>query len=89
MLSKAKHPIMNEETLTCTPWHCPPGQVCMQVQVSLLSHRPGTCPSIFFRDILREDDIPIMVQPSSFLYCINCVVRGILPELWTLLKTPP
>ena len=23
--------------LTCTPWHRPPGQVCMQVQVSLRS----------------------------------------------------
>src|SRR3972149_10837435 len=27
--------------LTCTPWHRPPGQVCMQVQVSLRDAREG------------------------------------------------
>ena len=52
----------NNEILTCTPWHRPPGQVCMQVQVSLRSHRPPFPLRVGdFAGVLREDDNNVLI----------------------------
>ena len=55
---------VRDSSLTCTPRHLHPGQVCVLVQVSLTPSRSGTCTDRRYGVSLRENDMRVKFMVS-------------------------